>query len=347
MNICRFEINGEIVKIIRFLTDNVKFAKADYSGIQFTNELVFGNIVKELDEDAMKEIYGVPVSRYCNYMEVEVYKGGDEYYDDETDSYYAANEDDDRPYDLYKFRIFTNDGRYFSMTKDFFRGEYFRNKTFVSNKRELINEFFKDFSDLSLYNRKDKVRLGDWCSLKFEVCVYDFPIEVVERWREEYGISISMLYFDGKTVTRCYRHEKIGKDEEIRKSEYSEEIDAYTYLATLLENRWVDLYSIEHNLCDMLYDMKPLVPFKIDLELVDEEQKKIMVRRFDDYDTVYKMSNYYSNIRNTVYSLANSENKMQLVKLYMGVKSAHEDLFKGEKQYELRPMKFVSHEELF
>lgn len=333
MNICKIELRGQVGNIIRFLSDNVNFAKADSKGIRFTNKLLFGKLMKELDNDAMKEIYGVPVANVCNWMSIAVYKNERDYYDEDIDCYVGDPDNDDRPHDLYKFKISTYDGKYFNITKDFFRGEYFRENTYVEDKSDFINQFFKDFTELRPYNKKEMIRLQDWGTLTFEVGVYDIPLEILETWRREYELSVDTLYFDGNKITRCIKH--LCDEEEFNKREYTEEEQFADYLGILLDNRWVDLYSIERNLCMMLYDMKDKVPFKIDLEVEDEESR--MIRRMGDNGPVFKYNLYLTNIKTSVYGLANKNSNMQLVKLYAWVKNAHNDIFNGEKSYTLTP----------
>jgi hypothetical protein len=335
MNICKVFLRGQVNNMVRFLTDNVKFAKAGSKGIRFTNELVFGNIVKEMNEEVMREKYGVPVSKVCNWMQIEVYKNEEEYYDEDNDCYYACNVNDDRPYDMYKFKISTHDGIYFIIHKDFFKGEYFRNNTYETNKREFMNEFFDYYSDLRMCSAKDTLRLKDYSIVSFEVGVYNIPIDILEKWRKEYELSISAEYFDGETIVKFDRYMYASGEEEIKTTTYTEESDIFNYMTLLLNNKWVDLYSIERNLGMMLYDMKDHVPFKIDMEIDDREFPQPHLVNLIEGPR-FKYNNYFSNIRNIVYSLANNEAKMQLVKLYMGVRDAHNDIFKGEKQYKLK-----------
>ena len=67
MNNCVIELRGEVKNIIKFMVENINFVHADNNGVNFTTEINFGKIVRELDEDAMKELYGVPVNIPVRY----------------------------------------------------------------------------------------------------------------------------------------------------------------------------------------------------------------------------------------------------------------------------------------
>ena len=127
MNNCIIELRGEVKNILKFMTENMNFVYVNNCGIQFTTDINFGYITKEMDEDAMKELYGVPVITPVRYLKVNINK---------SDGYYEDDEEyDERPYDLYDFKIY-NVG---DMNERYFNLEY---------KLTFFNTYFIDFSRL-------------------------------------------------------------------------------------------------------------------------------------------------------------------------------------------------------
>ena len=94
MNNCVIGLRGDVKNIIKFMVENINFVHVDDNGVKFTTEVNFGRIVKELDEDAMKELYGVPVSTPVKYLKVDIHKSEGEYCE------YDEGMEDNRPYDL-------------------------------------------------------------------------------------------------------------------------------------------------------------------------------------------------------------------------------------------------------
>lgn len=310
MNNCVIELRGEVKNIIRFMVENMNFVYVDNNGIKFTTDVNFGNIVKEMDEDAMKELYGVPVVTPVKYLKVNINKSEGEYGDPDE-------EYDDRPYDLYNFKI-TNVGdfneRYFSLEYKLVDGQCFRDHSYACDKRKFINEFFDNFSGLRKCVKNDMRKLDDWCWIKFEVPVYDVPIEITEAWRKEYDVCTDVTYSDDNRVVKYYKYPM--DDKEIDTVEITPENDILRYTELLLKHKWVNLQLMCNNFCDMLYYMKDKIPFEINLEL-NENGK-------------YKYNQFYSELTNMFYSLNRNEYR-QLAKIYVTVGEAY-DRLKGNTE---------------
>ena len=310
MNNCVIELRGEVKNIIRFMVENMNFVYVDNNGIKFTTDVNFGNIVKEMDDDAMRELYGVPVVTPVKYLEVSVHKSEGEYCESEE-------EYDDRPYDLYEFRIY-NVGdfneRYFNIEYKFLNGQCFRDHTHAYDKRKFINEFFDNFSGLRKCVKNDMRKLDDWCWIEFEVPVYDVPVEITEAWRQEYDICTNVIYSDDNRIVKYYRYPTA--DKEIDMVEITPESDILMYTEILLQYKWANLQLMCNNLCDMLYYMKDKIPFEIDLELTENGR--------------YKYNKFYGELTNMFYSLNRSDHR-QLAKIYVTVGETYDKL-KGNEE---------------
>ena len=208
MKECLIKIDGSVMDIIKFMVDNFNFIEVGKNGIQFTSDIKFGAAVSEMDDDAMRQLYGTDYIAPCKFLHVNINKRYDEVYDEDNDCYYDPDFDD-RPYDLYSFKI-KNYGDYLSMSKEFVNGEYFKPHTYVNDKIEFMNKFFKEFSNINRYT-KDRKKLKDDAFIEFKVLVHDNPIELIKVWKEIYGLSVC----EGRCISQALNHkrnsQKLGK----------------------------------------------------------------------------------------------------------------------------------------
>ena len=313
MNNCVIELRGEVKNIIKFMVENINFVHADNNGVNFTTEINFGKIVRELNEDAMKELYGVPVSIPVRYLKVEIHKSEGEYcgYDEMEDN---------RPYDLYDFKIFNvgdiND-HYFNIEYKLFDGQCFRDHTYVQDKRKFINDFFDKFAGLRKCRKEDTRVLDDWMWIEFEVPVYDIPVNVTEAWREEYDVCTNVIYSDENKVVKYYRYPQAGGEVEF--TIITPENNILRYTEELLHYKWANVHVMFNNFCDMLYEMKDKTPFEIDLEPKEKGRG-------------YKYNKFYGDLSQMFYSLARTDYR-QLAKIYVTVGKTYDRIF-GKKPAE-------------
>ena len=316
MNNCVIELRGEVKNIIKFMAENINFVHVDNNGVKFTTEINFGRIVKELDEDAMKELYGVPVSIPVKYLKVDVHKSEGDFCDPEE-------YEDNRPYDLFDFKIYNvgdmNDN-YFNIEYKIFDGQCFRDHTHAQDKRKFINEFFDKFAGLRKCCKEDMRVLNDWMWIEFEVPVYDIPVNVTEAWREEYDVCTNVIYSDENKVVKYYRYPQAGGEVEF--TLITPENNMLRYTEELLHYKWANIHVMFGNFCNMLYDMKDIIPFEIDLEPHEKGKG-------------YKYNKFYGDLSQMFYSLARTDYR-QLAKIYVAVGETFDKLFDNKISNEIK-----------
>lgn len=309
MNNCVVELRGEVRNIIKFMIENINFVHVDENGVKFTAELNLGRLVKELDDDAMKELYGVPVSIPVRHLQVNVYKSEGAYCS-------CDEEEDDRPHDLYDFKIY-NVGdlydHYFNIEFKIVDGKWFPDHSHTMDKRKFMNEFFDKFSGLRKCCKDDMKVLDDWMSLEMEFLVYDVPTEITETWRNEYDVCTNVVYSEDGKVVKYYRYPNCGKEMDLEV--ITPESNMLRYTEELLSHKWANVHVMFNNFCHMLYDMKDSIPFDIDLEPNDRGG--------------YKYNKCYGDLSQMFYSMART-NHRELAKIYVSVGNTYDKMF-GKK----------------
>lgn len=315
MKECVIRLDGNVIDILNFMIDNFKFIEMGKRGLEFTSIINFGASVNEMDNDAMRQIYGTDAMGICRELKVNINKHYGEEYDEDTDSYYEV-EPDDRPYDLYSFTI-KNYGDYNILTKEFINGQYFKPHTSVFDKIEFMNDFFKAFSNLQF---KDHKKLNDLGHLSIKTLVHDDPIELIKKWNERYNLGISMTYINGeKGEILDYYLNKNLVPENIKPRIIDVDKNAQDYITILLRHELADIGLICDNICDMLYNMKDKLPFDLS-DLV-----------YDENNNYIKYCRTRSNVTGLVGSLAHKD-PHQLSRIYVMLCNTHNKLVESDKQ---------------
>lgn len=314
MNKCSVKFHGSVKEIIKFMVDNMEFIEVNENGLKFVTIMNFGKTMTESDELFMRDQYGVKPYEECCNMRVAVYTQNYKHYDDDMCyNYETASEC------IYDFKV-ENHGSFFDVYKTFEKNVCYQNK-FVTKPREFISEFFNYFAQPNIISREEMDKLQEKmkqeATLEIEFKVYDFPLELLNKWYEQYELAVR-AYWANKNEFLTYaryaddKNSSMTEDQYINKTIAEEELQRYTQL--LLVRKWVDLHEMVIHIAEMLYDMKDNFPVSIELEhkIVDDTQS---INKF-------KYNNVYSKISNTVYSLANSE-PFVLSRMYASLVEMH------------------------
>lgn len=318
MNKCQVKVFGNVKEVVTFMIDNMEFLEVDNNGIKFVTIMNFGKTVKESDELFMKEQYGVKPCTPCLKMKMVVTNNEYKVYPDEDDYYDQSSKN------LYEFRV-ENHGAFYDVYKTYEKNVCFQDE-FVRRPKEFMSEFFNYFAQPNIFSHEDKkelqekMKLEAWIEFEFET--YDFPLELLNIWYEYYNLSIRSDWADESEFLMYVRYQE-EKNDVMKEENYinraSAEQDLQRYTQLLLTHKWANLHNMVTDICDMLYDMKDNFPVKLNLEYKDSDPNKV-----NHMNNKYKYNALYSNISNTVYSLANSE-PFSLARIYTVIDKMHKE----------------------
>lgn len=310
MNKCLIKMYGPVKEVIKFMVNEMNFVSATDNGLQFVAEVNFAQSMKETDELFLQDNYSVAPVSYCEKMEVDV----QQYYtyDDEDYEY----EFDDIKH-LYKFHLVKSGKSYFELYKNFEKEVCFNDKH-VSDNMEFMSEFFNYFKTPYNYavSKELKQKLDAHMAFSFEVYTYGLPIMVFNNWLEKYQVRLVGTYGDENEIVVFDKDFSFSEDvkEENFIFRFDAEKDRLSYMSKLLSHKWADNYNLLQDVCDMLYDLKDVVPFEVDLEIKGTDEMKGMSK--------YKYNKFYGNMSSVIFELARTSPN-QLAKLYVWLENAH------------------------
>lgn len=325
-NKCHVRFYGPVKEMLKFMVDNMDFVRVNDKGISFKVGINFSKLMKENDELFMKEQHGVNLYEECNIMKVDVstekYRNNDDY-----DDYFDY---DNPPRSMYKFRV-ENHGGFFDIYKSYEKEECFHD-VFVTKPREFISDFFNYFSQGSVNSREEFAKLQERINmssvLEIEFSTFSFPLNILNEWKELYNLAIRAHWADENEVLIYARYpdelqKELTEDQYIQKISAKDKLQRYVELLSIF--KWLDIHALVQDVCEMLYDMKDNFPVKINLELKDQEDNKpaFCVNKF-------KYNPTYGNISNTIYQLANGEDKFVLAKMYASLVRMHEEFINNK-----------------
>jgi hypothetical protein len=317
MNKCLVRFYGSVKEIIKFMVENMEFIEVNESGLKFVSVMNFGKFITESDELFMRDQYGVKPYEECCKMQVIVFPYE---YKEYSDNEYYDPCDESFSEHVYNFKV-ENHGSFFDIYKTFEKNVCYQNK-FVAKPREFMSEFFNYFAQPNISSMEDRQKLQkkmkQEASLEIEFKVYDFPLELLNKWYEQYELSVRAHWADKNEFLTYARfidekNNSMTENQYINKAIAEEDLQRYTQL--LLVHKWADLHEMVIHIAEMLYDMKDNFPEPIELELKDVIEGQHTVHKF-------KYNHTYGSISNTVYSLANSE-PFVLAKMYASLTDMH------------------------
>ena len=312
MNRCLIKMHGPVKEVIKFMVNEMKFVNATDNGLKFTAEVNFAQSMKENDELFLKDNYSVTPVSCCEKMEVVV----QHYYTCDDDEY--DHEYDDVKY-LYKFHLIKSGKTHFELYKKFEKEVCF-NEKHVFDNMEFMSEFFNYFKITYEYpvSKELKQKLDAHMSLSFEIYTYGLPIMVFNNWLEKYQVRLVGTYGDENEIIIFDKDFSFSEDvkEENFIFRFDAEKDRLAYMSKLLSHKWADNYNLLQDVCDMLYDLKGVLPFEVDLELKENDNLK--------GNSNYKYNKFYSNLSSVIFELARTSPN-QLAKLYVWLENAHKN----------------------
>lgn len=313
MNKCYIKITGPAKEIIKFMVENFIFSEVYDNGIHFVTKIDFSKILLENDELFIKENYSVYPLIECSKMNVVAHSSKyEENYEDIMEEEYMNN--------IYEFKI-EQHGQYFDIYKTFEKGVCYK-ETFVNHPKDFMSGFFNYFAHNNINSHDEltklKSKMKQRISMSFEFNVYDMPINILDKWADEYKMYLTAEWASENEFLIYTRYEDVPKDENksnIRVISANEKLEVY--IEKVLMRGWADAHKMVVSICDMLYDMKDNFPVNIDLQLkpVPEDKPFSSNNRF-----VYNTT--YGKITNVVYNLINS-NVYALANLYTGLYNMH------------------------
>ena len=312
MNRCLIKMYGPVKEVIKFMVNEMKFVNATDNGLKFTAEINFMQSMKEYDELFLKDNYSVSPVSHCEKMEVDVQQ------------YYTCEDEDyDYEYDdvkhLYKFNLLKSGKTYFELYKNFEKEVCFNNKHVFDNMG-FMSEFFNYFKIPYDYavNEELKQKLDAHMILSFEIYTYGLPILIFNNWLEKYQVRLVGTYGDENEIIVFDKDFSFSEDikEDRFIFRFDAEKDRLNYMSKLLSHNWADNYKILQDVCDMLFELKGVLPFEIDLELRENDNLK--------GNSKYKYNKFYGNISSVIFELARTSPN-QLAKMYVWLENAHKN----------------------